>query len=710
MRRRTAIVTAMALVAAGAVASDVAAAPRAASSGRSNALVPAGSTALGALSPRTELDADVELRPRDPAALARFATDVATPGSPDYGHFLARGAFADRFGPTTTALAVVRRWLAADGLSVISLSTNHLTLAVRGEAVSFERGFSTAIEQYRLVGGRLAYATTSTPTAPTRVGRYLDGVVGLDDAVGGIHSASLPVAHTVSPAADAGPTACTAAAQAAKSKHVYTANQLADAYGLNGLYGTGDEGAGVTIGMFELGPNLASDIDGYQSCFGTHASVSYVKVDGGAGTGAGDGEAALDIETALGVAPKASYVVYQAPRSSTGIIDDFTTMIDADTAKVISTSWGQCESKSTSSELTAEATLFQQAAAQGQSVFAASGDYGTSDCATSALAVDDPASQPFVTGVGGTTLSAIGPPPSESAWNDSSIRTGAGGGGVSSLHAMPSYQSDAPTSLHVVGAGSSGTPCHEPAGSYCREVPDVSADADRSTGYLIYFDGGWSPNGGTSASSPLWAGLMALVDASSTCGGRGIGFANPALYDAAATSYASDFHDVTSGDNDYTPYGNTDGLYRAGVGYDMATGLGTPIGTSLAATLCSLRTTVAEPSTTSLHETRRTLVFGSERDELFRVVVTGHLGDGLPLGRYRVFDRTTKLCSGALTRRTSTSEIGSCRLTVKELAAGRYADVYATYVPAAVSSSDTRIRYTVSTSKPPEVLTVSAAP
>ncbi len=348
---------------------------------------------MGALPGRTELVADVELRPRDPAALARFAADVATPGNPAYGHFLARGAFAARYGPTTTALARVRRWLATDGLSVTSVSTNHLTLTVRGEAVSFERGFSTAIEQYRLVSGRLAYATSSTPTAPTEFERYLDGVIGLDDAVNDIHSSSVPIARGASVAA-AGPTACTTAAQAAKAKHVYTANQLADAYGLNGLYSAGDEGAGVTIAMFELGPNLPSDIDGYQSCFGTHASVSYVKVQGGSGTGAGDGEAALDIETAIGVAPKASFVVYQAPRSATGIVDNFTAMIDADTAKVISTSWGQCESKSTSSELSAEATLFQQAATQGQSVFAASGDYGTSDCATSALAVDDPASQP----------------------------------------------------------------------------------------------------------------------------------------------------------------------------------------------------------------------------------------------------------------------------------------------------------------------------
>jgi subtilase family serine protease len=662
---------------------------------------------LGVLTPGTELRVDVELRPRNPEALERFATDVSTPGDAGYGHFLARGQFASRFGPTSSALRTVRRWLTGTGAS-IALSSNHLTVQVRGPASSVERAFQTGIERYRLPGGRIAYANAAAPRIPAGVRPYVEGVVGLNDIALATTAGSAVGAPLVqgSRGATDGPDACTTAVAAAKSKHVYTVAQLASAYDFTGLYDEGDEGSGVTIALFELGPNLPSDLTAFQACFGTHAAVSYVEVDGGAGTGAGDGEAALDIETAIGLAPEAKFEVYQAPHTTTGIVDNFTAMIDDDTAKVISSSWGQCEAKSGATLLDAESTLFQQAATQGQSVFAASGDYGSSDCGTSALAVDDPASQPFVTGVGGTTLSAVGPPPTETTWNDSSIRTGAGGGGVSSLHDMPSYQVDAPASLHVVNADSSGTPCHAAAGSYCREVPDVSADADRSTGYLIYLNGSWSPNGGTSASAPLWAGLMALVDASSTCAGRTIGFANPALYEAAATSYAADFHDITAGDNNYTVYGNSSGLYPATVGYDMATGLGTPIGASLATTLCSIRTTVAVATKTSLHESKTTVTYGSETKETFTVVVTGHSADGRPLGRFHVDNGDRFLCSGTLKRESSTKATGTCRLTAREFAAGRYLDLVAFYAPATPASSDTRVRYTASSSSPAVSITV----
>ena len=262
-------------------------------------------------------------------------------------------------------------------------------------------------------------------------------------------------------------------------------------------------------------------------------------------------------------------------------------MVDDDTAKVISTSWGICESEGGSSTMAEENTIFQQAATQGQSVFAASGDDGSTDCQTTpALAVDDPSSQPFVTGVGGTTTTTDTAPPAQTVWNESAKEGGAGGGGVSAVHTMPSYQSGAPAALNVINAHSSGTPCGAAPGSYCREVPDVSADADPYTGYVIYYDGEWSGIGGTSGAAPLWAAFAALTNASSTCAGRPIGFANPALYKAAGTSYSSDFFDVTCGTNDYTPDGYSGGLYPAGTGYDMASGLGTPNAAYLPATLC----------------------------------------------------------------------------------------------------------------------------
>jgi subtilase family serine protease len=394
----------------------------------------------------------------------------------------------------------------------------------------------------------------------------------------------LAVAHAT--AATGGPQPCAAASSAAPGQDAYTANEIAGAYNFNSLYGAGDEGAGIKVALFELEPNSTSDVAAYQSCYGTSATVTYVKEDGGAGSGYGQGEAALDIEDVIGLAPQASVDVYQAPNSNTGLIDNYTAIVDNDTDKVVSTSWGECESSSGSTIINEEGTLFEQAATQGQTIFAAAGDDGSTDCGTSSLAVDDPASQPYVTGVGGLHMSTTSYPPTEAVWNDSTTATGAGGGGVSISHPMPSYQSGAPSSLNVINSHSSGSQCGAPSGSYCREVPDVSADADPYTGYLIYYEGSWTGIGGTSAAAPLWAAFTALVDASSSCAGKSIGFANPLLYNAAASAYSSDFTDVTSGNNDYTPDLYAGGLYPAGTGYDMASGLGSPDGATLPATLC----------------------------------------------------------------------------------------------------------------------------
>jgi hypothetical protein len=162
---------------------------------------------------------------------------------------------------------------------------------------------------------------------------------------------------------------------------------------------------------------------------------------------------------------------------------------------------------------------------------------------------------------------------------------------------MPADQLSAAASAGV-RAGSSGSPCGRPGG-FCRQVPDVSADADPTTGYVIYWNGdgsagqpsGWQSIGGTSAGAPVWAALMALADASPGCAGGPLGFAGPALYRAAGSAYAGDFNDVTTGNNDFT--GTNGGTYAARAGYDEASGLGSPNASALAADLCanSLRLT-----------------------------------------------------------------------------------------------------------------------
>jgi subtilase family serine protease len=251
------------------------------------------------------------------------------------------------------------------------------------------------------------------------------------------------------------------------------------------------------------------------------------------------GEADVDIEEVVSLAPAARVLVYEGPNTGAGTYDTYQSIIDQDAAQTVSTSWGLCEPDEGSPAAQAEDVLFEEAAAQGQSVLAASGDEGSEDCLSAgysgdSLAVDDPSSQPFVTGVGGTSWSAATSPPAETAWNDGpTCCWGGGGGGISTLWPMPSYQADY-AATGTINALSSATPCGGAAGTYCRETPDVSALAGPYP-YLNYVSGHWGSWGGTSLAAPLWASLLALTDASSSCSGQTVGFANPLLYQVAAS-------------------------------------------------------------------------------------------------------------------------------------------------------------------------------
>lgn len=582
---------------------------------------PRGARTLGALGGSTQIAAVVTLSPRDPSALAAYASSVSEPGSSDYRHYLTVSEFRERFGPSAASVAAVRSALLAQGLTPGPTSANGLSIPLTASAANIGHAFSLSFEDVRLRSGRIAYANTAAPQFPASVAGAVQGVVGLNtltqaQPLGLIRTRSidwglepglrLDAADALTPrVVTGGPQPCSTASDDAPADSAYTADQLASAYGFSSLYSSGDLGGGQTVALLELERNSTSDISAYQSCYGTDATVNYIKEDGGAtGTRSGSGEAALDIEDVIGLAPDATIDVYQAPNTNAGLLDDYTAIVESG-ANVVSTSWGECEAAEAGTDLaSSEATLFEEAATQGQSVFAAAGDSGSEDCAdqtgSDSLAVDDPASQPYVTGVGGTSLPTLGPPPTQTVWSDQcSDGPCGGGGGVSTAWPMPSYQLDAPSSLNVISSESSGSQCGAAVGSYCREVPDVSADADPGTGYLIYYAGSWGGIGGTSAAAPLWAAFIALVNASSYCAGSDVGFANAALYKAAATDYAADFDDITSGNNDITQ--TNGGLYPAGAGYDMASGLGTPVGSALPQQLCDASTvptvTVSDPGT-----------------------------------------------------------------------------------------------------------------
>lgn len=588
----------------------------------------AGASSVARIPAGQALHVTVVLRPRDPGALSAYADSVSTPGSASYRRYLTPAQFARRFAPTRAVVASIRTALRARGLRAGALSANGLSLPVSANIGAIEHGFAISFERLALTRGREVLLPRQTPVVPARIARYVEALIGLDGLSSpeptrvplsgqGRVAATAPVAHAT---ADAGPQACSAASTSASASDSYTANAVASSYGFDDLYRAGDEGTGVTVAIYELESYDPADIGTFAQCYGIDASVKDVPIDGGAGSGPGSGEAALDIEQVLAFAPKARILVYSAPNSNldspgSGPYDALSAIVSQDRAQVITNSWGECEPLEGRSDASAENVLLQEAAVQGQTFVTAAGDDGAQDCddppedPDNRLEIDDPASQPFATGVGGTSLDLNVSPFSESVWNSNGetlgpgVSPGAGGGGISTLWPMPSYQSTAPAALNVIEPGiSSSTPCAA-TGVDCREVPDVAADADPSTGYIFYYNGsdeaygspaGWQATGGTSAAAPLWAAVFALVDANASCLGRPIGFANPALYRLAGADEDRYFNDVQSGNNDFTLASGS--LYTAGVGYDMASGLGSPNATALVGGLCPPTLAVSDPA------------------------------------------------------------------------------------------------------------------
>ncbi len=614
-------------------------------------VIPHGARRLGALPKTRPLRLTVALTPQDPAGLQTYAQAVSTPGSSDFHRYLSVGRFAERFGADSTQIAAVENALRSQGLTVGAPTANDLTLPVKGSVADVEQAFSVTESQVQLPSGRTAYANDQAPQVDSSLAPSVQAVIGLDDVTspqpqGLTQQDQADSAQAGSPpqSTGSGPTPCTKAAgtSAGPGNTDYTADQIANAYGLNSYYATGDEGQGETVALLEQEGFQTSDISQYQSCYGTSASVNVETVPRNGAPLAyngsvGDDEAALDIEQVIGLAPKANILVYEAPATTLDQSNILTQMATDDTAKVISSSWGACEAKA-ASVMSAENTTLQEMAVQGQSLFVASGDFGSTDCYAldtnnKSLSVVDPASQPYATSVGGTSLGVwIGPAqtgswstndltgyPGEYVWNNGPP-TGGGdvagtGGGASATWTMPSYQANSSSWLNVIQPDSS----MDCGGQYCREVPDVSADADPNTGYAMYADGGhgggWKVLGGTSAAAPLWTAFAALADASSACAGTTLGFVNPALYEIAGrspTTYAADFNDITQASpfsglagNDVfagtNQSSNPDGLYPIRNGYDMATGLGSPIAGTLGPSLCAdaAQLTVINPGTQS---------------------------------------------------------------------------------------------------------------
>ncbi|MDH6578396.1 S53 family peptidase [Kitasatospora sp. MAP5-34] len=580
-------------------------------------VAPAGAVRTAEPAAGTPLKLSVTLSPNDPGALQSFVAAVSTPHSPQYHQYLKTGQFAQRFGASKSTVAAVSKALTDAGLHPGPVEADGLTIPVSTTTAEAGRALHTGFAGYRLANGDTAYANTSAPLLPAGMAGAVTGLIGLDN-LARVHS---HLAGNDQPSAAPGaspgltqphftgayPQLCGRIRDwQANSLHrtdaqdYYSTGALGAVYGLDSS-GLPDGAAGTTVAVFELEEYSDAAISAFQNCYGTHSQVSRIKIDGGPTTPANfrtgvGSETALDIETVVGMAPGANVLVYQGPdaanASDAAVLDTYRQIVTDNRAQVISSSWGICESAmlGNTATLNAENTIFMQAAAQGQSVVASSGDSGSTDCyrpgkaADTRLSTEDPASQPYVTAVGGTSMTGY-VNPAESVWNRGA---GASGGGVSqvwSLDSATGFQAG------VTGAGYSGTPCHAAAGQACRQVPDVSALADPTHGYLVAVgvENGneyWGTIGGTSGAAPAWAAVLAVADASVYCAANGpVGQINHALYSQLA--HSAGLRDITVGNNDLTASGYTGGNYQAGQGYDLATGLGTPNGYIVATVLCN---------------------------------------------------------------------------------------------------------------------------
>lgn len=529
-----------------------------------------------------KISLSIGLNLRNQANLTSYLRQITSPSSPLYRRYLNPASFAALYGPLPQSEAAVVDYLRSQGFTISGTYANHLVVDAVGTVAQAEQTFQVQINNYRSASGHIVFANANTPSLPISIAPLISSVSGLDDTVQYqrhplISNAGVALKQqsaTVAcpqPGADVTPTS-------------YTPAQIATAYDFTRLYNQGITGDGQSVALLELDGFSPADIAAYSACFGgQHTVIQTIPIDGFNGAaGSNAAEVELDMEMVLGLAPHLSNLrVYEAANALPSYNDAWARIV-SDHVPVVSTSWVFCEQGAgMANEVKQENIFFQAAAAQGQTILAASGDLGANGCynpqtgVNQQPAVDDPASQPYVTGVGGTTLhlNFDNTYNFEQVWNDRAIGNGASGGGISQVWQMPSWQ-QAPGVANAYTTG-------------YREVPDVSINADPQTGYDVYCaaggcaNHGWMVIGGTSAAAPVWAALVALANENALkINGLMVGFLNPSLYDIAhgayGASYVEAFHDIVPvagavNNNDYVGSGTT---YPTASAYDLATGLG----------------------------------------------------------------------------------------------------------------------------------------
>ncbi|MHB8600733.1 MAG: S53 family peptidase [Ktedonobacteraceae bacterium] len=562
----------------------------------------------GPTNPQQNISLTISLKLRNENALQAYVQDISNRKSVNFHRYLTQAQFIGAFAPTQATYSAFTSYLQNDGLTITNTYKHRMLIGFSGTVALVEQVFHVTINNYTAAKGEAFYSNTADPLVPSSLVGNIVSITGLNNAVH-LHHAAINGGKAATQTAQTATTTNAATSCPGTGSNYYTPAQYAKGYNFNGMYSAGYHGEGQTVALFELDTFQMSDISAYEACYGqSRASITTIVSSGTPPTDSGVAEVEFDAEVVLGLAPKLGQVrVYEAGNDFTDINNQWARIVQ-DAPPIVSDSWGNCEADIGPTEIQAESNYFLAALVQGQSIFVASSDAGSSSCYfnqdqySNLLNAEDPATQKYVTGVGGTTatLGSDGTYVSEATWNNQPTYSqnpvgGASGGGISTAWTMPSWQS-APG---VVNYYSSGTLCNAPSGQLCRETPDVSLSADPNKGYLLYCTSQassfctsnppWEVIGGTSGSTPSWAAFMALTNEESIAtGGFNIGFINPLLYQIASnsTEYANDFHDITGGNNDYNALQG--GKFPATAGYDLATGLGTLNAANLATDLVSL--------------------------------------------------------------------------------------------------------------------------
>jgi len=485
---------------------------------------------------------------RNQAALDSFLKELYDPSSPSYRQFLTVEEFTDRFGPSQNDYDAVVSFANTHGLVVVGTSRNRMNVDVAGPVANIEEAFHVTMGVYQHpTENRTFYSPDREPTPDLAVGLW--HIAGLDN-----YSIPRPALARKNPGT--APLATTGSGPSAS----FLGSDMRAAY-----YGGTLTGTGQSLGLLEYyGTDLADLTTYYTNAHQTNnVPITLVSTDGTSTScvypSCDDTEQTLDMTQALGMAPGLSSLVMYVGSTDSAIFNAMATAKPLNAQ--LSSSWTWYPADPTTDD-----PYFKEFAAQGQNLFQAAGDSGAWTT-PSTRNEEYPADDVYVTSVGGTDLSTSGAGgawSSETAWVD-------GGGGISpDKYAIPSWQTAA-------AAG-----CSSCSKTY-RNGPDVSANAN-FTFYVCADQEACTANeyGGTSFATPMWAGYLALVNQQAvTNTGKTLGFINPTLYTiGASSSYDSDFHDITSGSNGYS----------ATVGYDLATGWGSPYGSNLISALAGSAT------------------------------------------------------------------------------------------------------------------------